>query len=602
MRPESNAFRTRLPLGGFWDCAPDLDDRGLLDGGTGSPGRSNWTTGFEALGPIAVPGSINEQWAERGLRDTLGPFWLQREVVVPRSAAGCRARLHFPSADLSAQVWWDGRALGGSDAPFLPFDFDLGELVPGAVHRLVVRLDSRLPATHPLPGITTADFHAENRAQAEIFPPVRYDFFPFTGLHREPSIGFEPRQGLRALALRPGWSGRHGTLALRAECDAGIDALRVTLHGGESAWTREIGIDAAPAEALFDDLPVQPWSPEAPHRYRLTIDALRGGVAVDAVERRLGFRDVRVDGATLRLNGAPVELRGFGLHEDFPVLGKGHCLAVSLKDFELMRWCGANSFRTSHYPYAEETLELAETLGLMVISEVASVNLDFRRVTDTTLAQHVAHLERLIARDGERACVIAWSLTNEPGYLAEGEYAERAPAYFEALFSHVRRLDPSRPLTAANVGSRHGLIDPLYAHCDFLSLNRYLGWYEHPAQLDVATARLREELDALATHFPTKPILFTEFGADAVAGMHSTVPQLFTEEYQAEFIARYWALIAAHPQCIGGHVWNLADFRTAQHFRRVVLNHKGVFTRTRDPKAAAWRLRQLWRGLGPGEP
>ncbi len=593
MRPESNAYRERLPLGGFWEAAPDLDDRGVAEG---------WGRGFAPLGPLAVPGSINEQWAERGLRDTLGPFWLQREIVVPAAAQARRARLHFPSADLTARVWWDGVAVGANDAPFLSFDIVLGTLEPGRRHHLVVRLDSRLPDTHPLPGITSMDFHAEKRSGAEVFPPVRYDFFPFTGLHREPVLAFEPLRGLRALQLRPGWSGQRGTLAVRAEVDAGIDALVLRLEQAAGDWLRRIAVEPdCTVQALFDDLPVLAWCPDAPHRYRLHIEAASGGAVVDAMERRLGFRDVRVEGAQLRLNGAPVTLKGFGLHEDFPVLGKGQCLALTLKDFELMRWCGANSFRTSHYPYAEETLELAESLGLMVISEVASVNLDFRRVTDATLAQHRAQLARLVDRDGERACVIAWSLTNEPGYLAESVYAMRAPAYFDALFAHARALDSSRPLTAANVGSRHGLIDPLYAHCDFLSLNRYLGWYEMPAQLDAAVDALRMELDALAAHFPTKPILFTEFGADAVAGMHSTVPQLFTEEYQAEFVARYWALIAAHPQCFGGHVWNLADFRTAQHFRRVVLNHKGVFTRTRDPKAAAWRLRQLWRGLEPGE-
>jgi len=51
----------------------------------------------------------------------------------------------------------------------------------------------------------------------------------------------------------------------------------------------------------------------------------------------------------------------------------------------------------------------------------------------------------------------------------------------------------------------------------------------------------------------------------------------------------------AHPACIGGHVWNFADFRTAQHSRRVVMNHKGVFTRSRDPKQAAFVLQKLWR-------
>jgi beta-glucuronidase len=71
---------------------------------------------------------------------------------------------------------------------------------------------------------------------------------------------------------------------------------------------------------------------------------------------------------------------------------------------------------------------------------------------------------------------------------------------------------------------------------------------------------------------------------------------MFTEEYQADFIAAYWDIITAHPACIGGHVWAFADFRTAQHGRRVVHNLKGLFTRTREPKMAAWRVRQLWTG------
>jgi beta-glucuronidase len=366
----------------------------------------------------------------------------------------------------------------------------------------------------------------------------------------------------------------------------------LSLLDGDNALLR-----AASDDGRFDvpALAVEPWSPASPKRYRLQLELKRGTDILDEIQREIGFRNVRIERGRLLINGDAVQLKGFGLHEDFPVLGKGQALAVTVKDLELLRWCGGNSLRTSHYPYSEASLDLADALGLLVIGECASVNLDFRRTTDATLEQHIAHLERLIARDHWHPSVIAWSLTNEPGYLAEAEYQHAAPGYFAELFAAARVLDATRPLTAANVGSRHGLIDPLYRHCDFLSLNRYLGWYEHPAQLDLAIARLREEFDALSAAFPDKPIFVSEFGADAVAGMHSSSDQLFSEEYQAEFLARYWQLIASHPHCIGGHIWNLIDFKTAQNFRRVVLNHKGVFTRQRDPKMAAWRIREMWR-------
>ena len=91
-----------------------------------------------------------------------------------------------------------------------------------------------------------------------------------------------------------------------------------------------------------------------------------------------------------------------------------------------------------------------------------------------------------------------------------------------------------------------------------------------------------------------KPILITEFGADSLAGSHSTSLQMFTEEYQAKLIEEYIRCIESKPYTIGEMVWNFADFRTPQHFRRVVLNLKGVFTRDREPKLAAFKLKELW--------
>ncbi len=586
LRPQQNDCREFIALDGLWACRADRADEGLALG---------WHRGFEPEAWVAMPGSINEQLAERGLRDHIGATWLMWRGTVPRRWAGRRLRLHVGSADLLADLWLDGEPLGHESAPFLPFERELA-LQPGAAFTLVVRLDGRLPADHPLPGIEAEDYRIERRPRDEIFPAVRYDFFPYLGLHRSVSLCAEPPAGLREAQVRSDYdpARRQGRLALRVQAGAGLQ-LRASLWSaqGEPLAQAEqpVAADGSVALALTVD-GVAAWSPASPVLHKLEL-ALHGAEGlVDEYRLDVGFRRVQVQGAQLLLNGEPLALRGFGMHEDFPVLGKGSCAALRVKDFELLRWLGANSLRTSHYPYAEETLDEADRRGVLVISEIASVNLDFRRTTPATLAAHQALVQRQIARDGHHACVIAWSLTNEPGYLAEAEYAARAGPYFEALFAHARAQDSTRPLTAANVG-RNGLDDPMFGCCDFLSLNRYHGWYDMPGQLARAAAHLADELRTLATRFG-KPMLLTEFGADAIPGMHASSDQLFTEEYQAEFIAAYWRVIAAEPACIGGHVWNFADFRTAQHHRRVQFNHKGVFTRTRDPKMAAWRLRSLW--------
>jgi beta-glucuronidase len=586
LRPQQNDCREFIALDGLWGHRADPGDQGQALG---------WHQGFEPEAWVAMPGSINEQLAERGLRDYIGASWLVWRGRVPQRWAGRRLRLHFGSADLLADVWLDGRHLGQEAAPFLPFEHE-APLQPGADFTLVVRLDGRLPAEHPLPGIHADDYTAERRPRDEIYPAVRYDFFPYLGLHRSVSLCAEPAGGLQTVALRSDFDAAQelGLVALQVQLRAS-GRLRVRLMPPGGAVLVQATSAAAQSHTLQLRVPqAAPWSPESPVLHTLVLEQLDdAGLPVDEFRMSLGFRRVQVQGTQLLLNGQPLALRGFGMHEDFPVLGKGSCAALRVKDFELLHWLGANSLRTSHYPYAEETLDEADRRGVLVISEVASVNLDFRRTSPATLAEHQAHVARLIARDGHHASVIAWSLTNEPGYLAEAEYRERAGPYFEALFAHARTQDPTRPLTAANVG-RNGLDDPMFGSCDLLSLNRYHGWYDMPGQLDRAAAHLGAELRMLAERFG-KPMLLTEFGADAIPGMHATSDQLFTEEYQADFIAAYWRVIEAEPACIGGQVWNFADFRTAQHHRRVQFNHKGVFTRTRDPKMAAWRLRALWR-------
>jgi beta-glucuronidase len=91
-----------------------------------------------------------------------------------------------------------------------------------------------------------------------------------------------------------------------------------------------------------------------------------------------------------------------------------------------------------------------------------------------------------------------------------------------------------------------------------------------------------------------KPIFVTEFGADTIAGMHSLPAEQWSEEYQTELILGLIDVMREYDFVIGEHVWNFADFRTAQNFTRAGGNKKGVFTRERQPKMVAHFLRKKW--------
>jgi beta-glucuronidase len=280
---------------------------------------------------------------------------------------------------------------------------------------------------------------------------------------------------------------------------------------------------------------------------------------------------------------------------------------VWVRDYELLRWVGANSYRTSHYPYAEEAMDLADRLGVLVINEIPAVGLDFHaqpEQADAWLAQCRQELRELIARDKNHPSTIMWSVANEPNagpLLGAADPDHEAVALgtgvFRELYEEARRLDGTRPVTLVGV---QGGPREWHALFDVTCVNRYYGWYTDAGRLDAGVAALATELDEWHEALG-KPIIVTEFGADTRAGVHATPPEMWSEEYQVEMLRGYLDVAAARPFVAGMHVWNFADFKTGQGTMRAAgLNHKGVFTRDRRPKMAAHLLRERWTGAGAG--
>jgi beta-glucuronidase len=199
-------------------------------------------------------------------------------------------------------------------------------------------------------------------------------------------------------------------------------------------------------------------------------------------------------------------------------------------------------------------------------------------------------VRELVDRDRNHPSVIAWSLANEPHSRRPG-----AGEFFRELYGLAKSLDSSRPVTLA---SYVGVEEKAFEVCDLVCLNRYEGWYTEPGRIDEACTRLSAELDRLHEAF-RKPIVLTEFGADAIPGCHAMEPEMFSEEYQAELLTRTIQVLRSKPFVVGEHVWNLCDFKTAQEVKRFGgMNLKGVFTRDRRPKMAAHALRKLWTEAG----
>ncbi len=573
--PQTNPFRQVIELGGFWDFRADTDSSGAMNEGGFSGGRL-----------IAVPASWNDQFTD--LRDFLGPVWYQTRFDVPLGFdKDRRVGLRFGSVNYLAEVWLNGQPLGKHEGGHLPFQFDVTGKTKPENNLLVVRVDGRLAHDRvpPLP------LHPDKGKES--FPLTSFDFFPFAGIHRPVLLYSTPLDAIADLTVRTSIDGADAILQIRAEVTgSGSGAVRFRIEGHGATVTSEPPVRDGVATTELQIRNAVLWAPGAPNLYQLTAETTRSGQAVDRYKMSIGVRTIAVQGDALLLNGRPVFLKGFGRHEDFPVAGRGLVPAVIIKDYAMMQWMGANSFRTSHYPYSEQMMDSADRLGFMVIDEIPAVGLFFE---ETGLARRHAlcrqYLSALIARDKNRPSAIMWSLANEPH--TKGMAA--APGFFRPLYDLAKSLDPTRPVTLV---SDVGLEEVSFEFLDLMCLNRYMGWYSDPGRIQDGVKDLSEELDRLYARYK-KPLIISEFGADTIAGWHAMPAEMFSEEYQAEMIGRDHDLFRQKPFIVGEHVWNLCDFKTAQAVRRAgSMNFKGVLTRDRRPKLAAHQLRQRWLSIG----
>ncbi len=591
LKPISTSTRELIRLDGLWRFAID-------DAATPEPWAGELETALEA----PVPASYNDVFADQAIRDHVGWVWYQRTVRVPRGWAGERVVLRVDAATHEGVIYVDGTKVAEHVGGYTPFEADVTDLArAGQEVRITIGVNNELTNESIPPGMisTTA---AGRRKQA-----YRHDFYNYAGLARSVILYSVPEARVTDVTVTTDIDGSTGVLDYRVET-SGAAEVRAVLS--DAAGMEVAAADGASGRITVTDAEL--WRPGRGYLYELRVEALRGGSVVDVYELPVGIRSVRVDGTRFLINGEPFAFRGFGKHEDSAFRGRGFDNVVMVHDFSLMEWIGANSFRTSHYPYAEEFLDYADRHGIVVIDETAAVGLNLgigggfhgavsepafspTMFNDKTQAAHAQGIRELIDRDKNHPSVVMWSIANEPESVEEG-----AREYFEPLVELARELDPSRPLTYANEyrGTFHN--DRLADLFDVICLNRYYGWYNETADLDSAALKLEAELRGWESTFG-KPIIITEYGADTLAGLHAVGTQVWSEEYQVALLRTYHEVFDRVDAVIGEQVWNFADFQTSQGIIRVDGNKKGVFTRDRRPKAAAFALRERWLAAGEAD-
>jgi beta-glucuronidase len=515
---------------------------------------------FDTSPTLRVPGDWNSQRLE--LLYYEGTLWYRRRFSFT-PAAGRRYFLHFGAVAQRARVFLNGELVGEHEGGFTPFSFEVGAKLRAGDNSLVVQ--------------------ADNTRRREAIPTLQTDWWNYGGITRPVSLVSLPETFVRDYLVQlergsqrvvAGWVQLDGPQAGDRE---------VVVRIPEAKLAARARTDAAGRAQLRFEADLALWSPEQPKLYDVEIAS-----ETDSVHDAIGFRGLEVRGRDILLNGRSVFLRGICIHEEAPYRGGR---AFSREDAQtLLGWAkelGANFVRLAHYPHSEAMVREADRLGLMVWSEIPvywSIAWDDPRALASARQQLVEN----VTRDKNRAAVALWSVANETPL---GEQRDR---FLGELIDEVRRLDPTRLVTAALLARYSdpktlAIDDPIGARLDVIANNEYIGWYDGPP----------EKADTLSVTTPhEKPLIMSEFGGSALYGLHAAPDVRWSEEYQESLYEHQLAMLERIPFLRGMAPWILMDFRSP---RRVLpgiqdgFNRKGLVSDRGQRKKAFYVLQRHYR-------
>ena len=517
---------------------------------------------FDTSETLNVPGDWNTQ--EESLLLYEGTVWY-RKIFDYQKESNNRLFVYFGAANYVADVYLNGEKLGRHVGGFTPFNFEITSLVRDKANSLVVKVD--------------------DKRLRDGVPTLNTDWWNYGGLTRDVKLIETPATFVQDYFIQLK-KGSREQISGWVRLNGAKPDQKVTIRIPEAKISQTFSTDAKGYAEIDLQANLTLWSPDDPKLYDVVVEA-----ETDRVQDQIGFRSIEVKGQEILLNGKPIFVRGVSIHEEAPFRGGR---AYSKEDaVTLLSWAkemGCNFVRLAHYPHNENMIREADRMGMMVWSEIP-VYWTILWENPDTLANAQTQLSEMIARDKNRAAIIIWSMANET------PLGDTRLAFLRKLIERARGLDSTRLISAAL--ERHYLDDkktqmiddPLGEYLDVLGVNEYVGWYDG----------LPEKMEGMEwkTKYQ-KPLIMSEFGADALYGKHGDALTRWSEEYQEDLYIRTVKMLKKISFLRGTSPWILMDFRSPrrplpgiQDFH----NRKGLISDRGEKKKAFYVMQEYYREL-----
>ena len=507
---------------------------------------------------LQVPGDWNSQ-AERFLYYE-GIVWYKKTFDFAKTNPAAKVFLYFGAANYETDVYLNGKKLGKHKGGFTPFNFEVPDSVLKATgNYLVVKVD--------------------NTRHKDEVPTVNTDWWNYGGITRDVYLVETPPSFIQDFTLNiPKGTSLKATKNIPVEgwvsCTNWQNTKEVTVEIPELKIKKTCPVTAERVAIRFSLPTVQLWAPQTPKLYNVVVSA-----GADRVEDKIGFRTIEVTGKQVLLNGKPLFMRGICIHEEISQqIRRAYSKQDALQLLGYASALGCNMVRLAHYPHNENMSRTADSLGILVWSEIPVYwTIDFSSTEVFNKAR--TQLTEMITRDRNRASIIIWSVGNETPVNPV------RTKFMSSLIGAARALDSTRLVSAAlEVNYQPGvnkIDDPLGEFVDIVAFNEYLGWY----------AGLPDKCRTANWEFAyNKPFFISETGAETLYGFHGDSLTRWSEEYQEWYYREQVAMFKRMPDNFAGlSPWVLVDFRSPRRNNQTFQegwNNKGLIDQQGRKKKA----------------
>jgi len=523
--------------------------------------------GYNEKYSLKVPGDWNSQ-AQKFLFYE-GTLWYQRTFDYTKAHAANHLYIYFGAVNYKADVYLNGKKLGAHKGGFTPFNFEIADsILKPTGNFLVVK--------------------ADNKRYADEVPTLNTDWWNYGGITRDVTLvevapvfvqdyaiqleeGFAEMLPITKKAVIKGDITLNTATAQPVEIE--IPELKI-----KKKFTTTT--DHVKFQLIADNLKL--WSPKTPKLYEVFIS-----LGEEKIKDKIGFRTIQVEGKKIILNGKPVFLRGICIHEEIAQdVRRANSYADAAKLLGWAKELNCNMVRLAHYPHNEYMTRMADSLGILVWSEIP-VYWTIQFTNEEVLAKAKKQLAEMIMRDKNRASIIIWSVGNET------PVSDARNIFMQNLIRTAKQTDSTRIISAAlEVHYNNGkniINDVLGNDADLVSVNEYLGWYSGLPN-SCSTAQWETVFN--------KPLFFSETGAEAQTGFFADSLTRFSEDYQAWFYREQIAMMKRMPDnFIGLAPWILCDFRSPKRNNPVYQegwNRKGLIGSDGKKKKAFYILKAYY--------